>query len=174
MDTPAKKIIIYGVPGSGKTKLARRLAKKYGIPHVEADGLRKVAQRGKIVPKAPFHFLSTTEAYQAIGKQNKRNIITGLLGVRNALYPTIAKHLKKCHHGFVLEAAFLDPRRLLKVGDIILLAPSVKDHRRQFFIHRKRDAFHKSQFRNARIIQQYLIAEAQRLDIPVSRNGNRI
>ena len=162
------------MPGSGKTTLARRLTKKFGVPHIEADAFRKIAQKGKTVPKAPFHFLSTTEAYQAIGERSDKNIIAGLLGVRRALSPTIIKQIKKQKMGFVLEAAFLDPRRLLKFGNVLLLAPSVRDHKKQFFIHRKADPFHKAQFRNARVIQKYLVAEAQKLNIPISRSGNRI
>ncbi|MGB7957511.1 MAG: ATP-binding protein [Minisyncoccia bacterium] len=164
-----KKIIVYGVPGSGKTTLARKLAKKFKVPHIEADAFRSMAQKGKVLPKAPFHFLSTTEAYQAIGKRTKKNIIAGLLNVRKALHPTIAKQTGKYKKGFVLEAAFLDPRQWLKVDSITLLAPSAKGHRRQFFIHRKQDAFHKAQFRNARVIQQFLVAEAKKLKIPILR-----
>lgn len=170
-----KKIVIYGAPGSGKTRLARRLAKKYGIPHIEADALRKIAQRGKTPVRSPFLFLPTTEAYQAIGKRTKENVITGLLNVRNALHPTIAKQLEKYRRGFVLEAAFLDPKKLMKKGDhILLVAPPLREHRKQFFVHRKNDAFHRAQFRNARVIQQYLISEARELGIPITRNGNRI
>lgn len=168
------KIIIYGAPGSGKTRLADRLAKKFGIRHLEADAFRKLAQKGRNAAKVPFYFLSTTESYQAIGKRTEENIIAGLLGVRKALAPTVVNELKKQKRGFALEAAFLDPSRLLKFGNLLLLAPSIKDHRKQFFIHRKNDAFHKAQFQNARIIQKYLIVEARRLGIPISRNGDRI
>ncbi len=169
------KFIIYGVPGSGKTKLARRLAKKYGVPHIEADMLRKIAQKGRTTSQSPFYFLPTTEAYQAIGKRTEKNIIAGFLNVRKALHSTIVKWLKKHRRGFVLEAAFLDPHRFLKTGDVILLAPSAKDHRRQFFAHRKKNVVrNKAHLRNARVIQRYLIAEARRLGIPISRNGDRI
>jgi 2-phosphoglycerate kinase len=172
---PEKRIIIYGVPGSGKTRLARRLSKKYGVPHIEADALRKVAQKGKMASRAPFYFLPTTEAYQAIGKRTEKNVIDGFLNVRKALHPTIAGWLKKHRRGFVLEAAFLDPRRFLKTGDVILLAPSAKDHRHQFFIHRKKNVVRNSMhFKNARVIQRYLIEEARQLGIPISRNGDRI
>ncbi|MDE2019462.1 MAG: AAA family ATPase [Patescibacteria group bacterium] len=75
------KIIIYGVQGSGKTTLATRLAKKFGVPHLEADAFRLIAQKGRVLPKSPFHFLATTEAYQTIGKRTKQNIITGLFNV---------------------------------------------------------------------------------------------
>jgi 2-phosphoglycerate kinase len=160
-----KRIIIYGAPGSGKTRLARRLARKYGVPHIEADALRRIAQKGKVVSRSPFYFLPTTDAYQVIGKRTKENIITGLLSVRKALHPAIVKWLGRHHQGFVLEAAFLDPRRFLKVGDVLLLAPSAKDHRRQFFVHRRKNVVHnKAQFRNARVIQQYLITEAESED----------
>jgi 2-phosphoglycerate kinase len=170
-----KRIVIYGVPGSGKTRLARRLAKKYGVPHIEADALRKIAQKGRTASRSPFYFLPTTEAYQAVGKRTDKNVIAGFLNVRKALHPTIAEWLKKHHRGFVLEAAFLEPRRFLKTGDVILLVPSAKDHRRQFFVHRKKNVVcNKVRLQNARAIQRYLIAEARQLGIPISRNGDRI
>lgn len=80
-----KKFIIYGVPGSDKTTLAARLAKKFNIPHLETDIFRAIAQKDKVLQKAPFHFLASTEAYQAIGKRTKENIIAGLLNFRKAL-----------------------------------------------------------------------------------------
>lgn len=43
-----KKFIIYGVPGSGKTTLASRLAIKFDVPHLEADAFRTIAQKSKV------------------------------------------------------------------------------------------------------------------------------
>ncbi|MDE2018947.1 MAG: AAA family ATPase [Patescibacteria group bacterium] len=165
-----RRIIVYGVPGSGKTALARKLAKQLRLPHIEADAFRSIAQKGKILPKHPFYFLATTEAYQAIGRRTKKNIITGLLNVRKALDPTIAKQIKKHKKGFVLEAAFLDPKRFIKTSKLIFLAPPIQEHKRQFFIHRKKDAFHKMQFQNTRIIQEFLKKEAKELKIPIFKS----
>jgi adenylate kinase family enzyme len=36
---PARRIVIYGVTGSGKTTLGRRLAQELGLTHIELDGL---------------------------------------------------------------------------------------------------------------------------------------
>ena len=134
-------------------------------------------------PRFPGYFISSLGRLRLLnGTISKVNpsktvggyVITGLLGVRKALNPTIMKELKKQNKGFVLEAAFLDPQQLSKFGSVLLLAPSAKEHKKQFFVHRKGDPFHKAQFRTARIIQKYLVTEAQNLDIPISRNGNRI
>jgi len=166
-----ENIILYGVPGSGKTSLAEILSDILKLPHWEADEMRKIGQWGRSPESDPFFFLPTTEAYQAIGPRIPENVIRGLVGVRNAYKDLVAKEIASYKDGYVVEAAFLDPASLKDNGAVMLITvPSEEKHRGQFLVHRTEDAFTNGQFENARIIHEFLMQEAKELNIPVLEN----
>jgi len=166
-----RNIILYGVPGSGKTSLARALSESLKLPHLEADEVRRIGKQGKSPTANPFFFLPTTEAYQAFGARTSENVIQGLLEVRNAYKDLVIKEIDTYKEGCIAEAAFLDPVSLKNKGLVILITvPDEKKHRQQFLEHRTEDAFTNGQFENARLIQDSLIKEAKELNISTIEN----
>lgn len=167
-------IYIYGVPGSGKTTLAKMLSTSLGIEYFEADQVRTVAQAGKTSDSDPFCFLPTTEAYTAIGKRSPENVINGLLEVRRALGNFVDREIAT-REDVIVEAAFLDPERLRTNGRLILLTILAESqHRERFLVHRTEESLSNGQFENARILQDYLITEARRLNIDILSNEGDI
>ncbi|NTW14583.1 MAG: hypothetical protein HGB37_01255 [Candidatus Moranbacteria bacterium] len=163
-------IYIYGVPGSGKTTLSKLLGESLGRACYEADTVRAAAQAGKTSDSDPFYFLPTTEAYKAIGERTPENVINGLLEVRRALGDFVEREVS-LREDAIIEASFLDPVRLMSSGRMLLLTiPSESLHRERFLVHRTEKSFLHGQFENARIIQEFLIAEADRLAIDVVEN----
>ena len=162
------KIIIYGVPGSGKTRFSKLLGKKLNLPVIEADKIKDKAQMGKTKQDSPFLFLGTCQAYKLFGPFTEENVIKGLLAVREALRNDVIKNIES-QGQFVLEGAFLDPLSLKNFGELILLIVTDEEkHKKQYFRHREKLLdFSKIEFKVARIIQQYLINEAKELGIQI-------
>ena len=52
MDGP--RIIVVGVTGSGKSTLARQMSERFGVPHVELDGLYTGRRTGWMAPTEVF------------------------------------------------------------------------------------------------------------------------
>jgi len=73
---------------------------------------------------------------------------------------------------FILEAAFLDPVRLRKLGKMILLTTvDENQHKKQFLHHREKlFDFNNNEFRAARLLQQCLIKEAKHLGVEIINN----
>lgn len=164
-------IFIYGVPGSGKTTLGNLLSKELKLPFCETDTIKALAQKGKPIKTNPYYFLHTTEAYKALGKRTPKNIIQGMLNVRKAFENLIIKKILLFKNGGVIEGAIFDPKNFINKGQVFLITiPSELKHRKQFLVHRTKESFANGQFENARIIQEYLIEEAKKLDIPILKN----
>ncbi|MEK7164254.1 MAG: hypothetical protein AAB768_03900 [Patescibacteria group bacterium] len=155
------KIFIYGVPGSGKTYYSKLLGKKLNLLVFEADKLKK----------GPLPKLSTCLAYEIFGKLTTKNVIKGLLLVRDTYRETVEQEIMK-HDDLIMEGAFLDPNSLLRFGKPILLVTlDETKHKKQYLKHREKLLdFQGNEFRAARAIQEYLIIEAARLGIEIIAN----
>src|SRR5260221_10200244 len=105
------KIIIYGVPGAGKTYFSKSLAKELSIPVFEADKIKDKLRKTKSKEKFPFLYLGTCLAYKSFGELNEENVIRGLLAVRETLNLAVIDELQS-HKYIIIEGAFLDPNTL--------------------------------------------------------------
>lgn len=159
------RIFIYGVPGAGKTYYSKVLGKKLNLPVFEADKLKRRV--------FSFQNLNTCLAYKKFGASTLKNVIKGLLLVRNTYRNVVEKEISKSSN-FIMEGAFLDPNSLTEFGKPILLVTSDENkHQSQFQRHREKLLdFHKNEFRAARMIQKYLISEAKRLGIEIIENAS--
>lgn len=166
-----KRVFIYGVPGIGKTYLARKLGKELGIPVIEGDKIKDKARRVLSKSEYPFVYQTTCTAYKQFGPLNSENAVKGLLAVRAALKDAVLAEIKD-EDSFILEAAFLDPGSLKDLGEIMLLTvPDESHHRKQFLTHLdKRFDLSQSEFKAARLIQNYLVSEAKNLGIKINEN----
>ena len=168
-------IFIYGVPGSGKTTLAKLLSESLNQDYFEADLIRNIIQKGKTIKKEPFYFLPTTESYKALGERTQENVISGMLNVRIALQDSVDKKIFSYKQDIIFESSFLDPKSLKNKGLVILLTiPSDIHHRKQFLVHRPKESLTNGQFENARIIQEFFISEAKKLGIIILENSGDI
>lgn len=157
------RIFIYGVPGAGKTYYSKVLGNKLNLPVFEADKIKKSFSK--------FETLKTCLAYKKFGALTLENVIKGLLLVRDTYRTVVEKEILK-GSDFIMEGAFLDPNFLIEFGKPILLVTSDENkHLSQFLKHREKLLdFHKNEFRAARMIQNYLISEAEKLGIEIIEN----
>ncbi len=177
MHKSPQKIFIYGVPGSGKTYISKKLSKILNLPVIEGDKIKSLARKGKPKDKFPFLYLGTSQAFGEFGKLSEETAIKGLLAVRETLKEFVKTEVDKQHgKGFILEAAFLDPNLLKNSGEAVLITvPDKARHKRQFLSHREKVFdFSGSEFKAARIVQEYLVPEAKGLNIPILVNDDRL
>jgi len=164
----ACRLYLYGVPGVGKTHLARRLSAQTDAGLFEADALRDLALSQAAGPHDPALDRGTTEAYRLYGAPNPENILRGLTDVRAALSPWLVARLRDHPDAAITEAAFLEPASLLAWGQPCLLCcPRLRQHARRFFRHRPWRFSSLRSFWVARRLQLLLLTEAHRLGIPV-------
>lgn len=174
-EASSKKIVIYGVPGSGKTTLAIKLSEALRLPHLEADEVRQIGKQNKSLEIAPFFFLPTTEAYRALGHRTRANVLEGFRRVREAYRVLVRQKINSYRNGCIAEAAFINPATSEKNWlKILVIVPLAARHRKQFLLHRASNALINDQFKNARIIQKFLVDEAKRLNIPIIKNDSDI
>ncbi len=173
---PPQRIFIYGVPGSGKTTIGRMLAARLGYRFVEADRVREHAHGSSPRPRQdPFLFLGTTEAWRPFGKLSHRTAVEGLMAVRDGLAPYVAAEIEHQREPFVLEAAFLRPRDVQRVGPVLLVVTEDEQtHESHFFEHRVRDQPTLEAFRAARMLQDYLTREAGQAGINLLSNRGAV
>ena len=166
----ADKTFIYGVPGSGKTYLSQKIAKDFNLPLFEADTLKDSLRKLTTQKESPFLFLGTNQAFRYFGELNINNAIKGLKAVRNILADVVNKEIQN-HDEVVMEGAFLDPNLLKSVGEVILVVTlDEKQHRDRFFNHREKNEANLEEFKAARIIQDFLVKEAEDLNIEIIEN----
>lgn len=177
------KIFFYGVPGTGKTHLSKKLGKQLSLRVIEGDKLKKLARKNIPRSQNPFFYLGTCQAWQEFGPLNKENAIKGLLAVRQAFADFISQYLQN-KESFIFEAAFFDPnlvgnndrvlRKLSAKSDhySLLITSDESQHRKQFYHHiEKRLNLKDTQFQATRMVQEYLIKEAKKLNIIIIENN---
>lgn len=164
------QLLIYGAPGAGKTTASRLLHKKTGKPLYEGDYLREVELPEEIgASEDPFLYIGTKQAWRHFGKLTSENVVKGLTAVRQSMRPYVDRELAK-RPGVIFEASFLDPAQYPSASIYLVVTPDEARHRRQFFEHREVSEELNEGFRASRLMQAYLIEEANKFKLAIIRN----
>jgi len=160
------RIYIYGVPGTGKSTLAKEVARSIHCRFVELDAVRPIAQAKVNIYQEPFLYEYTTEAWKKFGPLNYKNVVKGLVGIRQAFKPFIEQELAKYSGNVIAEAVFVEPSE-----SAVLITNSDEElHYNNFFVHRKRNKDADLQFQAARLMQDFLIQEAKEKSLTIVEN----
>lgn len=166
------KFLLYGVPGVGKSTIASGIAERNNYIYLELDFLRPKAQEIVARDEEPFVYEYSTEAWKKFGELNKNNAVKGFLAVREAFSKYIDSELSFRGANYVAEAVYIDPSKFLKQDTKVNLVITSNEelHYSHFFLHREHSNEEDTQFKAARYIQEYLIEEAEKLDIEIIDN----
>lgn len=167
------KTILYGVPGVGKSTIAKALASHTNTEYVELDAVRPAAQKQAPRSAEPFVYAFTTDAWQHFGDFSRENVTAGFQAVRQAMEKYVYAKLAD-KQSYVAEAAFINPHALTPDAMLYLITvPDAEQHYSQFFVHRPRSREEDLQFEAARFMQDFLIGEAERLGVQqIANSGN--
>ncbi len=150
------QFLIYGVPDVGKTTVSKALHDKTKMPLIQGDYIRP--------------YPATKFVWRKYGQLSKENVVKGLLYVRDYMRKDVDEVLTK-QKNVILEAVFIDPVSYYNEVKVYLLVCLDEDtHRKQFFEKRKETDESKQNFAAVRMMQEYLLEEAQKLDVKVIRN----
>lgn len=169
------KHFLYGVPGVGKSTIAAQVASNNNLFCIELDDVRPKAQKLVSRDEEPFVYEYSTEAWKRFGKLDKITAVEGFLAVRQAFQKYIAEELSQHGDGYIAEAVYVDPNLVTEDKEAVitlLVTRSEELHYSHFFLHRKHTDEEDSQFRAARLIQEYLIEEAEKLGVKILENNN--
>jgi 2-phosphoglycerate kinase len=152
------QVLIYGVPDSGKTTISKALQDKTGIPLIEGDYIRP--------------YPATKFVWRKYGSLTKENTVKGLLYVRDYMRKDVDRVLVE-YDKVILEAVFIDPVPYLNEAKVFLLVCLDEGtHKKQFFEHRKETDESKQNFTAVRMMQEYLLEEAQKLNVKIIYNND--
>jgi 2-phosphoglycerate kinase len=166
-------ILIYGAPGNGKTTISRLLHKKIELPIFEGDYIREViAQSDESEEEQPFIFVGTKQAWRRFGMLNSKNVIKGLKAVRKSMLPYVNETVST-QNNLIFDAAFLDPSKYQSKAKLFLLVTLKEEvHYEHYFVNRIKTKEIEEGFTASRIIQNYLVEEAQKLPVIVIENDS--
>lgn len=95
--------IIMGVSGSGKTSLAKQLAKHYGFTFVDADDFHSTAAKEYMAANNPLTdemripWLTNITDYLALLKEQGKSVVLAYSGLKSAHRDLIRKQPFSCH-----------------------------------------------------------------------------
>lgn len=125
-------VFIGGIPASGKSFLATKLAVELGIPHIEIDALREEMRKDVVLrPWADFFWDKDEEKYlQTVScEENCENIKKQ----SEAFWPTVLRHVRdaqKLGKGVIVEGVNIIPafaKRDFDFGGVFLLGESFEE-----------------------------------------------
>ncbi len=163
-------VYIYGVPGTGKSTVAKTVARHLKYRFVELDDIRPIAQSKVNVSQEPFLYEYTTEAWRRFGSLNYENVVRGLTHIRDAFEPFIWDYLNGYRENAIAEAVFVKPQ----ASSILIVNTNEDLHYSNFFVHRKHGEDADLQFKAARLMQDFLILEANEKGISVVQNDSTV
>ncbi len=165
-----RKIILYGVPGAGKTYVSQKMAQDLDLPLFEGDQWKAELRKHTTKEQSPFLFFGTCQAYRYFGALSRDTVLAGLHAVRKALADKVMEEVQGQSKG-IFEGAFFDPNLLQEAGELILVVTvNEAQHRKQFFEHREESQDNLNELNAARIVQEFLINEARNLGVRVTEN----
>lgn len=179
-----KIIILCGVPGTGKTTLAIKLASLMGIDQiVSTDILRESLRSIYNKEIAPLLFSTTHESWKFFGEKTEDNIIQGITAHSRILYKSIIyliKQSEKEGRDIILEGVHLIPEiteyiksENLDVHYFLLHINEKEEHFKRFDTKNAKRFFHEawySNFETISFINNWLIKESSKRNLHIMEN----
>jgi len=132
--------------------------------------VRPIAQAKVNIYQEPFLYEYTTKAWRKFGPLNYKNVVKGLVGIRQAFKPFIEQELARYNGNVIAEAVFVEPS-----ASAILITNSDEElHYNNFFVHRKHNKDADLQFQAARLMQDFLVQEAKEKGLTIVENNGAI